>query len=1046
MASRKNKGGIKKRVMPFQLEKIRTWLPLTLVLIVIFMTVAITTGNVVNGFRREQKQALSQLELIAQLKEAEIDAWQRDLQDAVNRLFSQSVVLERMQSLLAPASELNFALLKQDFAEIVQTAPEINSITLVNRDGVVVGSTDSPPILPPNTLKVEMATYPQRPFYAPDLDQIVLIQSVLDETGTVLGAVVVLANTDPLTNIMKTNVTTDAWGQGYLVSQTGSPITRIPPYSEAQRRQVILQSEGIEAALTLLNMEGRVEAPTLYTDYRGVRVIGVAHWLPDLQVALIVEQTQQQVFASLYETLIANTSLALSATMLAVIIGLAITQSITNPMTQLADHAKRIAAGKQDNVRLNWQRNDEIGDLAQAFDWMAVQLVELIDSLEQRVADRTHQLEIVAGISDRLNAILDFDQLLMETAVQVKENFGYQFVHIYILDQARQNLVMIAGAEDNGNDTFPINHSLLLQDDGNPVSEAAKRGEIVFEHDQQNMPENTLIKIAVPITAESRVMGVLEVQEHRSAGLDEGDANQLRSLANHLAVALTNARLFAETRQRTTELARAKETAETANQAKSTFLANMSHELRTPLNVILGFTQIMERDASLPPGQKENLRIISRSGAHLLELINDVLEFSKIEAGQSSLHITRFDLNRTLTNMEKMMRVRAERRGLELTFDRAKNVPQYIKTDQRKLRQVLINLVGNAVKFTESGRVQLRVTAGEVEPDGDSASVMLHFEVEDTGPGISSTEIEKLFDAFTQTEIGQKRQEGTGLGLAICHKFAQLLEAKLGVSSEVGCGSIFTFDIRVFLAQRSDRQFDQRVVSLAANQPSYRILVVDDNAENRKLMRTMLEGVGFVVREAENGRIAVDLNQSWQPHLIWMDMRMPVMDGREATALIKQSQQGPFPKIIAVTATAFEEDKLNILSLGCDDFVGKPFREAEIFDKMARQLAVEYIYEDTTPSPDSSEEAVLLENLSDTNIKRLPSEWMTALQDAARRGQAKQINSLIEQIQADHAQVATHVAHLVKGYQFDQIVALMEKGHGAETAVKSIANGNETNT
>jgi CheY-like chemotaxis protein len=177
-----------------------------------------------------------------------------------------------------------------------------------------------------------------------------------------------------------------------------------------------------------------------------------------------------------------------------------------------------------------------------------------------------------------------------------------------------------------------------------------------------------------------------------------------------------------------------------------------------------------------------------------------------------------------------------------------------------------------------------------------------------------------------------------------------------------------------------------------------------------------------------------------------MDMRMPVMDGREATTLIKQSQQGPFPKIIAVTATAFEEDKLDILSMGCDDFVGKPFQEAEIFDKMARQLAVEYIYEDTIPSPDPSEEKALLDSPSATDLNRLPPEWIAELQDAARRGQARQINRLIEQIQADHAHVATHVAHLVKGYQFDQIVALMEKVNEVGTAEKSKANGIETTT
>ncbi|MEB3355651.1 MAG: response regulator [Synechococcales bacterium] len=418
----------------------------------------------------------------------------------------------------------------------------------------------------------------------------------------------------------------------------------------------------------------------------------------------------------------------------------------------------------------------------------------------------------------------------------------------------------------------------------------------------------------------------------------------------------------------------AKATAEQANQAKTRFLSNISHELRTPLNTILGYIQLLERDVRLTREQRSQLETINRSSHHLLALINDVLEMTKIESGQLVLYPRVFDLMGLLDTLTVMLEPRVQARGIRLAFDLAPDVPRYICVDETKLRQILLNLLGNGIKFTERGQVSLHVSrengpqiaiAGSPPAWCSPADqwVNLRFTITDTGAGIAPEELDGLFDPFTQTEAGRQTEEGTGLGLPISQQLVTLMGGHITVESTVGVGSVFHFTIPVGLASAGTIPapiLQQRVMGLAPGQPTHRVLVVEDQPTNRDLLTRLLTLVGFEVQVAVNGQEAIAQYQRWHPHLILMDIRMPVMDGYEATRQIRAMTEGqpatapPPPKIIALTANAFEDERQVAIAAGCDGFIRKPIQEAEFFASIAEQLGVRYRYSDpqlTDPSP-----------------------------------------------------------------------------------------------
>ncbi len=675
---------------------------------------------------------------------------------------------------------------------------------------------------------------------------------------------------------------------------------------------------------------------------------------------------------------------------------------LTHRLYAIQTVADAIHAGDRE-IRVRLKGQDEAAKLGHAFNAMLNTLTQRENELQLH---RDHLTELVEERTEELLQQQVFTQAVLENITDGIVACDKQGVLTYFNRATR----LIHGIEQE--DLPPerwSEHYRLLQEDGiTPMSTdqtplfRAFNGEQVREHPM----------IIVHADGSRHFMLCAAQAMFSESGEKLGAVASMHDVTTQ--------------KQIEAELIKARDNAEAANHAKSVFLANMSHELRTPLNAILGFSDMIRQDSRLPENEQQNIDIINRSGKHLLSLINDVLEMAKIEAGRVQLENAPFDLGGMVRDVSEMMSQRAQSKGLQLLIDQTSMFPRFIVGDEARLRQILINLLGNAVKFTDQGGVTLRLGTRQ------NKYSHLIIEVEDSGIGMTPEDQRHVFEPFVQ--LGEQgASKGTGLGLTITRQFIRMMGGSISLQSESGKGSLFRIELPLQEAKevdisKSNGVDEGEVAGLQPGQPEYRILIVEDQRDNQLLLTKLMESVGFKVKLAENGEQGVQLFQSWHPHFIWMDRRMPVMDGMEATQRIRELPDGKAVKIAAVTASAFAEERNAILDIGMDDYVRKPFRASEIYDCLSKHLGVKYIYQD---SLEPQQEVV---TLTPEMLSILPQALRKELHDVLESLDSASIDDTIKKITEVEAELGYTLSRLTENFDYQSILIALD-GRNSDSTV-----------
>ncbi len=719
----------------------------------------------------------------------------------------------------------------------------------------------------------------------------------------------------------------------------------------------------------------------------------------------------------LHRTLVINFSAITVCALLA--LSLIVTR-FTKPIINLTEASRQIAGGNL-SQQIDLRGNDEVGKLARNFKIMRDAVKEQISELNREIGERKrtekllreteHYLKEAQAIAHigywkldpRTQAVEGSDELFRILGLSRKKTTLDVFIDVVHPDDREYNLSHIRRGIEYG-ENWVIEHRLLCKDGTEKTIHAIGR--------------------AITDETEKTVLLVGTVQD------------------------------ITERKQAEEVLQHAKQAAEAANHAKSEFLANMSHELRTPLNSILGYTQILQRDRSLTEPQRNAVEVMHRSGEHLLTMINDILDLSKIEAGKMMLAITDVSLPDLLTTVVEIAQIRAQAHGIALDYDLSSELQIWVRGDETRLRQILLNVLGNAIKFTETGTVSVRVY--ELHECHDAYHSATHplsnspthpirnirFQVEDTGVGIPVEKLREIFWAFHRVDATQMYTEGTGLGLAISQRFVRMMGSEIHVESTVGQGSTFWFDLELTevpgIVASVLSGVDEGTGGTSAE--PYRqiigfkgeirnVLLVDDNADNRSALKTMLSPLGFRIAEAADGRDALRKAAEFRPELIFMDLKMPEMDGFEATRRLRQMPMLNDVCVVSMSASAFVQTRRQSLAAGCDDFISKPIKIETLLDTLRGHLQLEWVYEPVIEL-ESGENQGIAETGSEhaTLVLPSPAELQT-LFDLADRRLVFEVRSWLDHLDQRDAKFlpfSTTIRQLSRSFQFREICTLLK--------------------